>query len=62
MLALNSGVKSYTIGTRQMTYRDMPELVTEESRLKWLVANDEAREQLAAGLPNPRYIGIRFGR
>ena len=40
----------------------MPELVAEESRLKWLVANEDAREKIAAGLPNPRNVGIRFGR
>lgn len=61
MLALNTGVKSYTIGSRQMTYRDMPELIAEESRLKWLVANEDARAKIAAGQPNPRDVRIRFG-
>lgn len=61
MLALNTGVKSYAIGTRQMTFRDMPELIAEESRLKWLVANEEARAKIADGRPNPRDIRIRFG-
>jgi hypothetical protein len=62
MFALNAGVKSYAIGSRQLTYRDMPELIMEESRLKWLVLNEEAREKIAAGLGNPRNVGIRFNR
>lgn len=62
MLALNQGVKSYTIGTRQITYRDMPELIAQESRLKWLVKNEDDSAKIAAGLPNPRNIGIRFNR
>lgn len=62
LLALNSGVKSYTIGSRQVTYHDKADLIREESRLKWLVANEDARATIAAGMPNPRNVYVRGGR
>lgn len=62
ILALKSGVKSYAIGSRTVTYRDMPELIEEESRLKWAVADEDARATIAATGNNPRRAGIRFWR
>lgn len=54
---------SYTIGSRGQTFdpNDRASLVKELSFWKWQVANEDAREKIAAGLPNPRRIGIRFG-
>ncbi len=57
-------VLAYTIGTRSQTFDDSEtkaELVKLHSHYKWLVANEDAREKIAAGLPNPRNVRIRFG-
>lgn len=60
--ATSSTVKSYTIGTRQMTKADVPEILTLRDRYRAEVANEIAREKIADGLGNPRNIGIRFKR
>lgn len=56
----NMSVKSYTIGTRSLTRRDMPELLKLRSDYKWFVKNEIDAEKVAAGLPNPRRVGVRF--
>lgn len=60
--ALRGGVKSYTIGSRSMTYRDIPDMLVEYDRFKAAVADEDAAEKIAAGLGNPRNIGMRFNR
>jgi hypothetical protein len=56
---------AYTIGSRSQTLdaqESKAALLELHSKYKWLVANEDAREKIAAGLPNPRNVGIRFGR
>lgn len=55
---------SYTIGSRGQTFdpNDRANLVKELSFWRWQLSNEDAREKMAAGLPNPRSVGIRFGR
>lgn len=60
--AISYGAKSYAIGSRSFTREDMPNLLVSRSRLKWLVANEDARDRLKAGMPNPRNVGVRMGR
>jgi hypothetical protein len=61
--ALSSGaVKQYTIGNRSMTKQDLPDLITWRDRLAAEVASEDAVAKMAAGLPNPRNVGIRFSR
>jgi hypothetical protein len=60
--ASGSTIKSYTIGTRSFTKADHAELIKLHSRYQWLVANEDAKDRIAANLPNPRNIGIRFVR
>lgn len=55
-------VKSYAIGIRTLTRADAPNLIQERDRLKWEVANEDAKAQIAAGLGNPRNVGVRFSR
>jgi len=62
MEAFSLGVKQYTIGSRSMTKQDIPELLTLRDRYRAEVANEEAAAKVAAGLPNPRNVGIRFNR
>jgi hypothetical protein len=62
MEAFSIGVKQYTIGSRSMTKQDIPELLTLRDRYRAEVANEEAAAKVAAGLPNPRNVGIRFNR
>lgn len=59
--ASGSTVKSYTIGSRQMTKADIPELLVLRDRYRNEVQNEEAASALANGQPNPRNIRIRFG-
>jgi hypothetical protein len=56
---------AYTIGSRSQTFdssESKADLVTLRSKYLWLVANEDARDKMANGLPNPRDVGIRFGR
>ena len=62
MEAFSIGVKQYTIGSRSMTKQDIPELLTLRDRYRAEVANEDAAAKVAAGLPNPRNVGIRFNR
>jgi len=62
MEAFSIGVKQYTIGSRSMTKQDIPELLTLRDRYRAEVANEEAAAKVAAGMANPRSVGIRFQR
>jgi len=62
MEAFSIGVKQYTIGSRSMTKQDIPELLTLRDRYRAEVANEDAAAKVAAGLPNPRNVGLRFNR
>jgi len=62
MEAFSIGVKQYTIGSRSMTKQDIPELLILRDRYRAEVANEEAGAKVAAGLPNPRNVGLRFNR
>jgi hypothetical protein len=56
---------SYTIGDRSQTFAPgerMEQLLELHSKYKWLVDNEDARARLAAGLPNPRNVFVRFIR
>lgn len=56
---------AYTIGTRSQQFDPQDsraELIALRSKYQWFVADEEARSALAAGQPNPRLVGIRFGR
>jgi hypothetical protein len=64
-LSAGREVLSYTIGTRSQTFdasETKVELIKLRNKLQWEVANENAKAQMAAGLPNPRKVGIRFGR
>lgn len=56
---------AYAIGNRSQQFDPQDNraaLLELRSKYLWLVANEDAREQIAAGQPNPRMVGIRFGR
>lgn len=56
---------AYAIGTRSQQFDPQDSraaLVELRSKYLWFVADEDAREKIAAGLPNPRNVGIRFGR
>jgi hypothetical protein len=60
-------VQAYTIttgsGSRSVTKRDVPQLLTLRERLRAEVADEEAARGVAANLGiNPRNIGVRFNR
>jgi len=55
---------AYTIGSRSQKFDEnesKADLVALRSKYQWFVANEEAQQKLAAGQPNPRMVGIRFG-
>lgn len=56
------GVKSYTIGTRQLTKVDLADLIKLESKLKAEVAREQKAETIAAGLGNPNNLFVRFNK
>ena len=56
------GVKSYTIGTRQVTRVDMADLLLLESQLKAQVVKEQKAEKIAAGLGNPNNLFVRFNK
>ena len=58
----DSTVKSYAIGIRTVTRADLSDLQKERSALLWEVSNEDAAAQMAAGLGNPRAVGVRFRR
>jgi hypothetical protein len=60
--AFQVGVKSYTIGSRQMTKQDIPEMLTLRDRYTAEVASEDDAAKIASGFPNPRNVGIRFNR
>jgi hypothetical protein len=60
--AFQIGVKSYTIGSRQMTKQDIPEMLTLRDRYIAEVANEDSAAKIASGLPNPRNVGVRLTR
>ncbi|HMG59670.1 MAG TPA: hypothetical protein VK583_08080 [Burkholderiales bacterium] len=62
LLAFNMGVKSYSIGSRTMTKRDTPELLTMRDRFRTEVQNEIAAAKIADGQANPRTFGVRFKR
>jgi hypothetical protein len=55
-------VKSYSIGNRQMEFENQAEIVQLIDYWQRLLDNEEATAKMAAGLGNPRNIGIRFNR
>jgi len=60
--ASNGTIKSYTIGSRQITYRDKAEMITDlDFWRRQLIAEQDAAK-ITAGSPNPRAVGIRFHR
>jgi hypothetical protein len=58
----NPVMKSYTIGLRQYMRADIPDLLVLRDRYRNEVANEDAAAKVAAGLDNPRNIGLRFNR
>ena len=60
--ALNYGAKAYTIGSRSYTREDLPALNKWRNDLEWKVKNEDDAERLAAGMPNPRNVGVRMIR
>ena len=55
-------VKSYSIGSRQMEFESSAEIVQLLDFWRRQLDNEEAAATLAAGLGNPRTIGLRFNR
>lgn len=64
--APGSTVLSYTIGTRQLTYRNQDEakasLLQQISFWERQLANENDLARMAKGLANPRLIGMRISR
>lgn len=60
--AFSIGVKSYAIGSRQMTKQDIPEILTMRDRYRTEVQNETAAAKMADGQANPRTFGVRFNR
>lgn len=60
--ASNGSIKSYTIGSRQVTYRDKAEMLTDLDFWRRQLVAEQDTAKIAAGLPNPRSVGIRFNR
>lgn len=52
--------QSYKIKDREMTRADLPELIKLRDKLKWEVANEKRKDDIANGLPDPSRIKIRF--
>jgi hypothetical protein len=60
-----SHVSGYTIGNRSMQFRefrDQGDFLAFRSQLKAEVWREDAAVAMAAGLPNPRQIRVRFSR
>lgn len=56
---------AYTIGQRSKqfdTADSKAALVELKSKYEWLVYNEDVRDRVAQGLPNPRNVGVRFTR
>lgn len=60
--ATNGQVKEYTIGSRQMKFKDSGEIVKEIEFWRQQVTAEQDAAKLAAGQGNPRTIGIRINR
>lgn len=60
LLAFQAGVKSYTIGSRMMTYRDAPEVEKMRDRWRLAVAREDQREGRPNNISRDRFV--RFGR
>lgn len=58
--ALVGKVLSYTIGSRQTTYRSMTELLAARDYWQRIVNKEKAQEALANGHTNPRRLLVRF--
>lgn len=60
--ALNKGVKSYSIGDRQMTYRDIPEIMELLKKYKWKLYDEQSKAISAVSGINPRIVQVRGAR
>jgi hypothetical protein len=60
--ALKLGAKAYSLGNREMTYRDISELTAMRDQYRAEVAEEKAAERIAAGKGNPRRVLARFQR
>ena len=58
----NLSAASYSIGGRALSRWSRAELLAEQSRLRMEVRSEDAAEDMAAGLGNPRRLYARFGR
>ena len=52
--------QSYRIKERELTRADLSELIEWRDRLKWEIRNEQSKEAIANGQPNPSRIQIRF--
>lgn len=57
----NAHIQEYTIANRHMRFSTQAELIAMRSQLKDEVWREEAAAKMAAGMPNPRNIHVRFG-
>jgi hypothetical protein len=60
--ASNGTIKSYSIGNRQVTYRDKAEMITDLDFWQRQLNAERDAAAMAGGLGNPRNVGIRFSR
>jgi len=60
--ATSGRVKSYSIGSRQMTFETSAEILTLLDFWQRQLVGEQDAAKLAAGMPNPRNVGIRFNR
>jgi hypothetical protein len=54
--------QEYAIGSRSLKRTPIADLLVLRDRYVAAVASEEAAAKIAAGLPNPRNVGIRFNR
>lgn len=57
----NLTAAAYEIAGRRLQRLSIPDLLTLRSRYRFEVANEDARERLARGLPDTRRVLVRFG-
>lgn len=58
--ASKGAVKSYTIGSRTMTFNSPADIIQLISFWRMRVGNERAKQQIAQGLGNPRRLSVRF--
>lgn len=62
MLQGSNARLKYTIGDRQVEYKNYTDLLAARTQLKREVASEDAASRMANGMRNPRFMGSSFDR